>query len=135
MGIYFCLLNQNDHSAAAHLKSTMKTATTPTVLAILSATHSHAFTNIIPPSCPLSLQTSRSRTSCTRLPMSSTTDKNQEVNGSAVGAPGTANLPWSELGFEFRPTKSHLRMIYKDGEWGEEELVEVRTISLYFYFC
>ncbi len=45
----------------------------------------------------------------------------------AIGAPGTANLPWSELGFEFRPTKSHLRMIYKDGKWGEEELVEVRN--------
>lgn len=61
--------------------------------------------------------------------MSSTADKSREVNGSssAVGAPGTANLPWSELGFEFRPTKSHLRMIYKDGKWGEEELVEVCT--------
>jgi branched-chain amino acid aminotransferase len=45
----------------------------------------------------------------------------------AVGVPGTANLPWSELGFEFRPTKSHLRMVYKDGKWGEEELVEVRN--------
>lgn len=49
----------------------------------------------------------------------STTEK------SAVGTPGTADLPWSELGFEFRPTKSHLRMVYKDGKWGEEELVEV----------
>ena len=44
---------------------------------------------------------------------------------SEIGAPGTADLPWSELGFEFRPTKSHLRMIYKNGKWGEEELVEV----------
>ena len=42
-----------------------------------------------------------------------------------VGAPGTADLPWSDLGFEFRPTKSHLRMIYRDGKWGEAELVEV----------
>eukprot|EP00956_Cyclotella_meneghiniana_P016768 scaffold26751_cov67-Cyclotella_meneghiniana.AAC.5 len=63
--------------------------------------------------------------------MSSTTDKSQEVNGSAVGAPGTANLPWSELGFEFRPTKSHLRMIYKDGKWGEEELVESPYINVH----
>lgn len=51
----------------------------------------------------------------------STTEK------STIGTPGTANLPWSELGFEFRPTKSHLRMVYKDGKWGEEELVEVRN--------
>ena len=44
-----------------------------------------------------------------------------------VGAPGTADLPWSELGFEYRPTKSHLRMVHKDGKWGEAELVEVRS--------
>ena len=44
-----------------------------------------------------------------------------------VGAPGTADLPWSELGFEYRPTKSHLRMVHKDGKWGEAELVEVRN--------
>ena len=42
-----------------------------------------------------------------------------------VGEPGTSDLPWSELGFEFRPTKSHLRMVYRDGKWGEAELVEV----------
>ncbi|EJK53155.1 hypothetical protein THAOC_27464, partial [Thalassiosira oceanica] len=41
-----------------------------------------------------------------------------------VGAPGTADLPWEDLGFEFRTTKSHLRMVYKDGKWGEAELVE-----------
>ena len=45
---------------------------------------------------------------------------------SEIGSPGTADLPWSELGFEFRPTKSHLRMVYRDGKWGEAELVEVR---------
>ncbi|KAL7514873.1 hypothetical protein ACHAXN_012160 [Cyclotella atomus] len=49
----------------------------------------------------------------------------------AIGAPGTANLPWSELGFEFRPTKSHLRMIYKDGKWGEEELVESPYLNIH----
>ena len=49
-----------------------------------------------------------------------------EASRTEVGAPGTADLPWSELGFEFRPTKSHLRMVYKDGKWGEAELVEVR---------
>jgi len=45
-----------------------------------------------------------------------------------IGAPGTADLPWSELGFEYRPTKSHLRMVHKDGKWGEAELVEVREL-------
>ena len=42
--------------------------------------------------------------------------------------PGTAELdtPWEELGFEFRPTNSHVRITCKDGEWGEPELVKVR---------
>lgn len=44
-----------------------------------------------------------------------------------VGKPGTAELdtPWEDLGFMFRPVKSHLRMTWKDGEWGKPELVEV----------
>lgn len=48
-----------------------------------------------------------------------------------IGKPGTANLPWSELGFEFRPTKSHLKMVYKDGKWGEAELVESPYINVH----
>ena len=42
--------------------------------------------------------------------------------------PGSAKLdtPWEELGFEFRPTNSHVRLTYKDGEWGKPELVKVR---------
>lgn len=38
--------------------------------------------------------------------------------------PGTADVPWKELGFEFRPTKSHLKMTFKDGKWGAMELDE-----------
>lgn len=41
-----------------------------------------------------------------------------------VGKPGTADLPWDSLGFEFRPTKSHLKMTYKDGKWEAPEMVE-----------
>jgi branched-chain amino acid aminotransferase len=46
-----------------------------------------------------------------------------------LGQPGTAKLgiPWAELGFEFRPTKSHVRIVYRDGEWGPTELVKVGT--------
>jgi len=49
-----------------------------------------------------------------------------------MGIPGTAELdkPWKELGFEFRQTKSNLRITYKNGEWGEFEMSEV---SLLFY--
>ena len=46
--------------------------------------------------------------------------------------PGTAEMdkPWGELGFEYRETKSHLKMIFRDGKWGEPELVQV---SLFIY--
>jgi branched-chain amino acid aminotransferase len=48
--------------------------------------------------------------------------------------PGTAEMdvPWEELGFTFRQTKSHIKMTYKDGEgWGEPELVEEPYIKLH----
>lgn len=41
------------------------------------------------------------------------------------------DVPWEDLGFEFRPTNSHVRMTYKDGEWGEMELVKVRNRSAF----
>ena len=54
--------------------------------------------------------------------------------------PGSAELdtPWEELGFEFRPTNSHVKLVYKDGEWGKPELVQVSVVfenisSLCFY--
>jgi branched-chain amino acid aminotransferase len=48
--------------------------------------------------------------------------------------PGTAvmDVPWEELGFEFRPTNSHVRMTYKENEgWGEPELVQEPYINLH----
>eukprot|EP00560_Eucampia_antarctica_P003404 CAMPEP_0197831596 /NCGR_PEP_ID=MMETSP1437-20131217/11126_1 /TAXON_ID=49252 ORGANISM="Eucampia antarctica, Strain CCMP1452" /NCGR_SAMPLE_ID=MMETSP1437 /ASSEMBLY_ACC=CAM_ASM_001096 /LENGTH=397 /DNA_ID=CAMNT_0043434587 /DNA_START=84 /DNA_END=1274 /DNA_ORIENTATION=+ len=47
--------------------------------------------------------------------------------------PGTAVLdkPWEELGFEFRNTKSHLRMTFKDGEWGAPELVKEPYVNIH----
>ena len=63
--------------------------------------------------------------SSSSLSVSSSTTSSTEV-----GAPGTANLPWSELGFEIRPTKSHLRMVYKNGKWEEAELVEVGALDM-----
>ena len=42
------------------------------------------------------------------------------------------DVPWEELGFEFRPTNSHLRMTFKEGEgWGEPELVKEPYINLH----
>jgi len=50
-----------------------------------------------------------------------------------LGIPGTAELdkPWKELGFEFRPTKSNLRITYKNGEWGEFEMCESDYVSIH----
>ena len=65
-------------------------------------------------------------------------DTNLSVSAASstdIGAPGTADLPWSELGFEYRPTKSHLRMVHKDGKWGEAELVEVRELFRSPEYC
>lgn len=40
-------------------------------------------------------------------------------------AVGSADLPWTELGFEFRDTKSHLKFTWREGQgWDEGELVE-----------
>jgi hypothetical protein len=42
--------------------------------------------------------------------------------------PGTADMgmPWEDLGFEFRPTNSHVKLTWKDGEgWSEPELIKV----------
>jgi hypothetical protein len=63
---------------------------------------------------------------------SGTTRTQQTVlNVATTRLPGTAKLdtPWAELGFEYRQTNSHLRITYKDGEWGEAELVKVRRIE------
>jgi hypothetical protein len=51
-----------------------------------------------------------------------------QMSASTKKMPGTAKLdtPWAELGFEFRATNSHVRLSYKNGEWGQPELVKVR---------
>eukprot|EP00978_Attheya_sp_CCMP212_P049132 scaffold620955_cov55-Attheya_sp.AAC.1 len=61
---------------------------------------------------PLSVSTSRKSTML------------QVATEEELGLPGTADMDWSNLGFEFRPTKSHLQMVWKDGEWGPAELIE-----------
>jgi hypothetical protein len=50
-----------------------------------------------------------------------------EMSVSTKKMPGTAKLetPWEELGFEFRPTNTHVEIVYKNGEWGEPELKKV----------
>ena len=42
---------------------------------------------------------------------------------SAHKAPGTADLDWANLGFEFRQTRSHIKFVWKDGQWSSGELV------------
>ena len=102
------------------------------LLPLLAATIHHtcsAFTTIIRSSPSQQIATAQlPSSSSSKRTTSSSSQLNVATSSStdtAVGKPGTADLPWGELGFEFRPTKSHLRMVYRDGKWGEAELVEV----------
>ena len=46
--------------------------------------------------------------------------------------PGTApGLDWSNLGFTYRETRSHLRVTYKDGAWQAPELVKGTTFAIH----
>eukprot|EP00934_Nitzschia_sp_Nitz4_P006071 Nitzschia sp. Nitz4//scaffold48_size128905//26846//28120//NITZ4_003584-RA/size128905-augustus-gene-0.2-mRNA-1//1//CDS//3329552934//6061//frame0 len=51
----------------------------------------------------------------------------------AAKTPGSAKMdtPWEELGFQFRPTNSHVRVTFKDGKWTAPELVKEPYISLH----
>lgn len=40
-----------------------------------------------------------------------------------VATPGTADMDWANLGFEYRDVNSHVKFTFKDGRWDEGELV------------
>jgi hypothetical protein len=96
------------------------------------------------PSCPLLQPTTTSSTTSwsarpsfttttTTRPASSPTPTTTTVlhmSATAKKAPGTAKLDkaWEDLGFEFRPTNSHVRVTYRDGAWSEPEIVKVRLL-------
>eukprot|EP00529_Nitzschia_sp_RCC80_P020445 CAMPEP_0113502986 /NCGR_PEP_ID=MMETSP0014_2-20120614/33885_1 /TAXON_ID=2857 /ORGANISM="Nitzschia sp." /LENGTH=402 /DNA_ID=CAMNT_0000397887 /DNA_START=194 /DNA_END=1399 /DNA_ORIENTATION=+ /assembly_acc=CAM_ASM_000159 len=92
------------------------------------ATSSTAF--VVPtPSSSVTVQPQhQSSSSLTRpqsqLWMSTATEKKQ---------PGTAEMDteWENLGFEFRPTNSHVKIMYKDGEWSKPELVKDPYVTLH----
>jgi len=63
--------------------------------------------------------------SSSRLQMSTETAKK---------LPGTAKLdtPWADLGFEIRPTNSHVKLMWKEGEgWSKPELVEEPFVKMH----
>lgn len=45
------------------------------------------------------------------------------VAETSVRAPGTADLDWANLGFEYRDVNSHVKFTCKDGQWDEGEMV------------
>jgi hypothetical protein len=75
-----------------------------------------------------SSQTTRQNSQQQRRQQSSSSSSLLRMSSTAKKAPGTAKLdtPWEELGFVFRPTNSHVKLQYRDGEWMEPELVQVR---------
>lgn len=111
------------------------------LLPLLAATIHHtcsAFTTIIRSSPSQQIATAQLPSSSSKRTTISSSQLNVATSSStdtAVGKPGTADLPWGELGFEFRPTKSHLRMVYRDGKWGEAELVEVSVLYYIIAGC
>jgi len=91
---------------------------------------------IIPAQGIGALHFSKMKTTNTGFSFVSTRNPSQQstsLSERPLGTPGTAKLdkPWDELGFEFRATKSNLRISYKDGKWGELELCEDPTINLH----
>lgn len=92
-------------------------------------TMSSAFVVPSPPTATTTTTTTRSTRSSSSgaLYMSSTAKKTDKKQ------PGTAELDtkWEELGFEFRPTNSHVKVVYKDGAWTKPELVQVRKYARY----
>ena len=85
--------------------------------------------------CCLSFQSVKPSAASTTITAKGATSKAETKSStslyvSTTKAPGSAQLdtPWQELGFEYRPTNSHLRMTYKDGKWQEPELVKVKFI-------
>ncbi|MEG2724830.1 MAG: branched chain amino acid aminotransferase, partial [Kiritimatiellia bacterium] len=39
-------------------------------------------------------------------------------------------IDWSNLGFAYMPTRSHIRYVWKDGAWDDGELVNEPTITM-----
>lgn len=74
---------------------------------------------------PISVGSGVSSSSSSRLYMSTEAAKKM---------PGTAKLdtPWEDLGFAFRPTNSHVKLTWKEGEgWSTPELVEEPYVNLH----
>lgn len=79
------------------------------------------------PSSAAAAAATAARNNAAQSPLGMTaTSKETATDLKALAKPGTADVPWSDLGFEFRPTKSHLKMVWSEdtGAWGPPELVE-----------
>lgn len=58
-------------------------------------------------------------------------DMNLSLQTKVLKSPGDAGLDWNNLGFEFRPTNSHIQATYKNGVWGLLEKVTEPYIKLH----
>jgi hypothetical protein len=83
------------------------------LLLVLVSLLLHSSQSFSPAISPLSLISSRSTTSSFNKHRSAHSSSSLQSTADAL-LPGTApGLDWDKLGFEFRETKSHLRMVYK----------------------
>lgn len=51
------------------------------------------------------------------------TDQEKVGVGAGLPAPGTADMDWANLGFEYRNVNCHVKFTFKDGRWDEGETV------------
>jgi branched-chain amino acid aminotransferase len=110
-----------------HLTTTTSTSTTTAVMMFAFAVAFASVTDAFQQSSAMFRTTTSSLSSYTMIPTSSST--RLHMSATAKKMPGSAQLDtkWEDLGFEFRPTNSHVRMTYRDGEgWSDPELVTVR---------
>lgn len=59
--------------------------------------------------------------------------------GNLPEAPGSANLDWGGLGFDYYPTKGHVRHVYKDGKWDQgvfqrDPFISVHILGNVFHY-
>lgn len=49
----------------------------------------------------------------------------------AESEPGTADLDWENLGFEYRDVNSYVKFTYRDGRWDEGQLVQDAYVNIH----
>lgn len=55
----------------------------------------------------------------------------QAAAANVESEPGTADLDWENLGFEYRDVNSYVKFTYRDGRWDEGQLVRDAYVNIH----